>query len=324
MQTRSRQPRLAREGQGPTPRTRRNTPPRTRTLAHPRPRRDWTETNRRLIERGNIELWIDTRELDQPRGHTRGRPYADAIITAAVVISVLYHLPLRQTQGNLAHLMARLAPDAPVPSFATLCRRRRTLDWDPPRLAAGCVLAIDATGVTCYSAGEWLRDKHRDLRRASFVKLHVGVDAATGEVRSFEVTASTGRGSGDASVGPELIDAAAQRGGVSAVLADRAYDTRRCYEAADRGGGRLVTPPKDNATRGLHPHRDEHLAQIGQLGPPGWKRRVGYGQRAQVESFFGCYKRVFTGRVRARSLEGARAELAGRVAVWNMWVTRPV
>jgi hypothetical protein len=69
----------------------------------------------------------------------------------------------------------------------------------------------------------------------------------------------------------------------------------------------------------VHPHRDEHLSQIGALGPPEWKRRVGYGQRAQVEGFFSCFKRINGGRVRATTLAGQRAEVAAQLAVWNLW-----
>jgi hypothetical protein len=111
-------------------------------------------------------------------------------------------------------------------------------------MRAGTVLAIDATGIACVSRSEWMRLRTKDPRKTRFVKLHAGVDQATGEVLSFEVAPAEGRGTGDVSVGPWLIHTAGSRGGLAAVLADRAYDARSCYDAAEACGGRLVTPPK--------------------------------------------------------------------------------
>jgi hypothetical protein len=286
-------------------------------MAHKRPPRDWRAVNRRLVGRGDVELWADDRLLAIPRSGTRGRPYQDGVIRLSCVVSALFGLPLRQTQGFCSMLARRVGGAAP--HYSTICRRRRHLDWHPPAMRAGTVLVIDATGIACMSRSEWMRLRAKDPRRTRFVKLHAGVDQVTGEVLAVEVTPAEGRGTGDVSVGPRLIRQAGTRGGLAAVLADRAYDARSCYEAAEEHGGRLVTPPKDNARRGVHPHRDEHLSQIGLLGPPGWKRKVGYGQRAQVEGFFACFKRINGGRVRATTLDGQRAEIAAQVAVWNAW-----
>jgi transposase len=314
-------PKLAREGQGPRPARKRNQAPPTRRLASPRPPRDWAATNRSLVARGDIELWVDPRMLERGRLITgRGRPYHPGVIQLACVVSALLGLPLRQTEG-FCHVFARqLGLEASVvPCYSTICRRRRSLSWPDAPVRAGTVLAIDATGISSHSRSEWMRLRVKDPRKTKFVKLHAGIDQATGEVLAFEVTQAEGRGTGDVSVGPRLIRRAGSRGGLCAVLADRAYDARSCYDAAERHGGQLITPPKNNARRGTHPHRDEHLAQIGALGPPEWKRRVGYGQRAQVEGFFACFKRINGGRVRATTLDGQRAEIAAQLAVWNAW-----
>lgn len=83
-----------------------------------------------------------------------------------------------------------------------------------------------------------------------------------------------------------------------------------------------MTVPKDRARRGVHPHRDEHLDQIGRRGPPVWKQRVGYGQRSQVESVFAAVRATFSDRTRARTIDGARAELDARIWLHNQMVTR--
>lgn len=56
-----------------------------------------------------------------------------------------------------------------------------------------------------------MRLRFGDTPAARFVKLHVAVDAATGEVLAHQVTEVHGRGTGDVSVGPWLIGQAAAR-----------------------------------------------------------------------------------------------------------------
>lgn len=132
------------------------------------------------------------------------------------------------------------------------------------------------------------------------------------------VTPGDGPGTGDVSIGPRLIrEAALVNEEPAGVLADRAYDAKSCYVAAEDTGCTLYAVPKDNAARGLHHDRDVHLAQIGRIGPPRWKKRVGYGQRSQVESAFSALKRVMGDRTRARSFEGAAAEVSSRIWLYN-------
>lgn len=311
---------LTRDDNGPAPKKKRTTPPKVVLHAKPRPDRGRARVNRDLVNRGDVEFWVDPRLFNKARDTGRGLPYHDGVIILACTVGALFGLALRQTEG-FCRMFSRIHGGGRPPSYSTICRRRRSITFDPPRVRAGCVLAIDGTGITCFSPGEWIKAKHKDQRHATFVKLHVGVDQVTGEVLSWEVTSSSGRGSGDVSVGPVLIDQAARRGRVTAVLADRADDAKSCYQAAQDAGGRLITPPKKNAKRGLHPHRDDHIAQIGKLGPPGWKKAVGYGQRSQVEGFFACHKRIWGGHVRARTLDGARAETGAQIFVWNLWHT---
>jgi len=244
------------------------------------------------------------------------------MITACVVVSTLFDLPLRQTQGMCAFLARQWGGNL-VPDYTTICRRRRQLAWSPPKLRSGQVIVIDATGVTVRNPGAWMRLRFGDTPAARFLKLHVAVDAHTGEILAHQVTQAWGRGTGDVSVGPSLITRAADRSRApTCVLADRAYDAKACYQAAEQVGSRLVTPPKDKARRGVHPHRDEHLGQIGLLGPPEWKKRVGYGQRSQVESVFAAMRHTFTDHSRAKTTDGDTAELDARIWLHNQMVTR--
>lgn len=289
-------------------------------------RRDWNATDRRLRARGDLRLLVDTEWLaslsGDGRASTRGRPYDPVLIELCCALGAATGLALRQVSGLCAMLLGLAgAPQVAVPDHSSICRRRRSVAFRPPPRRAGPVtIAIDATGVTLATPGPWTKDKYGDHRRSRFVKLHAAIDVSTGEFTAAVVTDAAGEGTGDVSVGPELIDEASAGGPLAAVLADRAYDARDCYEAARRGGGVLITQPKDNARRGLHPDRDLHLAQIGGLGPPAWRERVGYGDRSHVEGAFSALKRTTGHRSRARGLEGAAAEILARVNLYNAWL----
>src|SRR5271154_2745924 len=49
-------------------------------------------------------------------------------------------------------------------------------------------LLVDSTGLTLGGAGEWLIEKHGTSRHRSWRKLHIGVDADSGEIVAVEVT----------------------------------------------------------------------------------------------------------------------------------------
>ena len=262
--------------------------------------------------------WNDLDGRGMGRGAKTGRPYPMAMIGLVVTLMSMNNLTLREAQGRIRGGLRRNGLVTREPDFSTICRRRRELNWAPPKLRRGQVIVIDATGITVRATGPWLYQRTRDHRRSRFVKLHAAVDQQTGEILHFAVTRAAGRGTGDVSVGPELIREPAKISeNPAGILADRAYDARGCYEAARDVGSALYTLPKDNARRGLHPDRDTHLDQIGRIGPPAWKKRVGYGQRSQVESAFSALKRVTGDRTRAHSFGGAVAEIFARISLYN-------
>ena len=55
------------------------------------------------------------------------RTYADIAIEAALTIRMVFHLPLRQTEGFLRCLAEMLEVDLPVPDHTTLSRRLKRL-----------------------------------------------------------------------------------------------------------------------------------------------------------------------------------------------------
>jgi IS5 family transposase len=78
---------------------------------------------------------------------------------------------------------------------------------------------VDSTGRKLGGAGEWLAEKHGTSRRRSRRKLHIGVDADSGEIVAVEVT---GREIDDAAVADVLLGQIADP--IASLTADGAYD----------------------------------------------------------------------------------------------------
>jgi hypothetical protein len=237
MKTRNSGRGLARDGYVGKPKSKRVVPPPVKKVAQARVPRDWTAQNRRLVERGDVTIWVDLSDIGARGvgvGAGSGRPYPEVAIRLCVVVMAPYHLPLPslgsgQAEGFTRMLLRGVGASLPTPDYATICRRRRGLTWEPPELRKGHSIVVDATGITVRSTGAWLRDKHRNKSKTKFVKLHAAIDCDTGEFLSTWITEADGKGSGDVSVGPRLIREAAQFcHGPPGILGDRAYDAKSC------------------------------------------------------------------------------------------------
>ncbi len=71
--------------------------------------RNWPEYEAGLQRRGDMTVWFSDVALDAWRAPSSGKPggqrtYADIAIEAALTIRMVFHLPLRQTEGFLRSL----------------------------------------------------------------------------------------------------------------------------------------------------------------------------------------------------------------------------
>ena len=88
--------------------------------------------------------------------------YSDLAIETALTLRLIFHLPLRQTEGFLTSIFGMLGLDLSAPDHTTLSRRGQHLDL-PLRRAptgAGLHLIVDSTGLwvaNYYSARNPLR-----------------------------------------------------------------------------------------------------------------------------------------------------------------------
>ena len=184
-----------------------------------------------------------------------------------------------------------------MPDHATLSRRAETLAVPCPRSSPGSGpvhLLVDSTGLKLGGPGEWLTEKHGTRQRRSWRKLHLGVDAATGQIEAVELTTN---GVDDGSqVGPLLdqVEGAA----VASFAGDGAYDSGDVYAAvAERHPeAAVIVPPRTSAvpseTAATEPtQRDRHLELIAERGRRGWQKATGYNARAKAEAAVSRYKR---------------------------------
>ena len=236
----------------------------------------------------------------------------------------VFRLPFRQTEGLIGSVIGLLGLDLAVPDHTTLCRRAETLEVPRPRPRSDgepLHLVVDSTGLRLCGPGEWLIEKHgtRTRTRRSWRKLHIGVDADTGQVVAAVLT---DRDADDgAQVGP-LLDRV--DGPVASFTGDGAYDQEGVYSgvAARHPAAAVIVPPRSNAvpsaTAETAPtQRDRHLHTIAERGRMGWQKASGYNLRARAEATIGRFKQVIGDGLRSRTDQRRATEVDVAVHALN-------
>jgi IS5 family transposase len=105
-------------------------------------------------------------------------------------------------------------------------------------------LLVDSTGLKLGGAGEWLIERHGTSRRRSWRKLHIGVDADSGEIVAIEVTRKE---IDDAAMADALLGQIADP--IACVIADGLYDQDQVSQAmAERHpDAAVIVPPRAGA-----------------------------------------------------------------------------
>ncbi len=143
----------------------------------------WPAYDRALVQRGDITLWLAPEVIatwEAVGVGTRGGQlqYSNLAIETALTLRLLFHLPLRQTEGFLTSIFWMLDLDLSAPDHTTLSRRGQHLDPTLRRAPAGAGthLIVDSTGLSIVGEGEWAAAKHGGRGRRGWKKLHLGVD----------------------------------------------------------------------------------------------------------------------------------------------------
>ena len=285
---------------------------------------NWSDYNQSLKNRGNLSFWIDpeTEWYAKPNGKPgRNHKFTDAAIQTCLTIKVLLNLPLRQTQGFIESIIHLAKLDWEVPNYSTLSRRQKDLSVCIPYQSSpqGMCLLIDSTGIKITGEGEWHTKKHGKSKRRQWRKVHIGIDADTGQVRAVGVTTND---IGDPNMLPDLLKQIPDSQDIEQVIADGAYDTKDCHhKIADRHADPII-PPRSNAViweDAKHQgdrNRNEAVAYCAYLGRKLWKQTTGYHKRSLVET--AMYRLKGLGeRLMARDFARQVAEVHLRVAVLN-------
>jgi hypothetical protein len=295
----------------------------------PKPRyrvTNWAEYDAALKRRGSLTVWFTDEVVQawraEPRTTPGGQPHYSALaITTALTMGMVFGLALRQTEGLIGSIIGLLGLDLAVPDHSTLSRRARTLEVPPLRRAGTgpLHLLVDSTGLKLGGAGEWLAEKHGTSRRRSWRKLHIGVDADSGEIVAVEVTR---RDIDDAAMTGGLLDQIADP--VASFIADGSYDQDQVSQAvAERHpDAAVIVPPRAGAVASASAEtaptqRDHHLGMIVKRGRMAWQKASGYNLRAKVEATIGRYKRVIGDALRSRTDQTEATEVAVAAAALN-------
>src|SRR6202034_991424 len=212
---------------------------------------NWAEYDASLRQRGSLTIWFTDEAIEAWRAEPRTTPggqrhYSTLAISTALTMGLVFGLALRQTEGLIGSVIGLLGLDLAVPDHSTLSRRAKTLEVPPlRRTGSGALhLLVDSTGLKLGGAGEWLVEKHGTSRRRSWRKLHIGVDADSGEIVAVEVT---GKDIDDAAMVDALLGQIADPS--ASFTADGDYDQNRVGQAVtDRDpNAAVIVPPRAGA-----------------------------------------------------------------------------
>jgi hypothetical protein len=191
------------------------------------------------------------------------------------------------------------------PDFSCLSQRLGKLNIKVPRYKNTALpedgvhaIAIDSTGLKRFGRGEWHQEKYELSSKASWRKLHVGVN----QNHYFEACVLTGRFSHD----DQQVDALL--GKIDAPIdhfsADGAYDETPVYHAVVNHSPAvgIVIPPKANAVLNdkAAPQRNSNIIEIAAHGRMTWQKNRQYGRRNLSELGVQRYQRILGDAMHAR------------------------
>jgi hypothetical protein len=251
---------------------------------------NWPAYEAGLRQRGSLTVWFTDEAVAAwtaaPRTTRGGQPsYSPLAILTALTLRAVFRLAYRQAEGLIASIISLLGLTLRVPDHTTLSRRAATLVVPRPRLnsegARPLHLLVDSTGLKLCGAGEWLVEKHGTRTRRSWRKLHLGVDAGTGQIVA---AALTNKEVDDASQISPLLDQVT--GPLASVTADGAYDQDGAYAdvAARYPDAAVIVPPRRTAVLSdqaatAPTRRDRHLQCIAETSRTAWQKASGYNSQ---------------------------------------------
>jgi hypothetical protein len=272
------------------------TEPHKRPYRHPQYKtayrvKNWREYEESLRDRGDITLWISPEAISAWRAPMNGKRgaqpiYADIAIETALALRLLFHLPLRQTEGFLGSVLSLMDLTLPCSDQTTLSRRHATVVISRQvdlALPGPIDLIVDSTGLKICGQGEWHSQKHGAKRTRRWKKLHIGVNVH-GRIVASTVTESHEQDPFQVPALLAQVDSAIDR-----FIGDGIFDQAPVYSAVAHhsSGARVVIPPRKDAVlsvmaRTSPTQRDQHVLTIESEGRSAWKRTSEYYAQSQA------------------------------------------
>lgn len=250
--------------------------------------------------------------------------YSDLAIETTLTLGLVFGLPLRQTEGFVASLFKLMNVKLTVPDHTTLSRRcgysRRDMQQAVSRRSSDRPLhvVVDSTGLKIYGAGQWLEEKHGVKARRQWRKLHLAIDADSGDVIAEVLT---DQNTSDVSQLETLLDQIATP--IDQFTADGAYDGQSTYDKIRQhsASAKIVIPPRPQSiTIDIHgppTQREAHVNSIAKDGRMRWQTDNAYGKRSLAETTMSRYKQNGGHRLIARSFTNQQAEASRRCSIIN-------
>ena len=233
-----------------------------------------------------------------------------------LILSYVYNLPLRQTEGFISSLLLLHGQQLSVPDYTTICRRKKSINvskklrkWNRKD---NIVFAIDGSGLKCCGEKEWMQTQHRMTRRRKFIKIHTGINVST---RHILYNKSTKSKVSDISVLSEAIESVG--GNFDTLLADGGYDSKPSYRITNQTTN-VIIPPRSNAVKDDQTHqRNQAIDYINEHSKSRWKREFNYHQRGIVENTFSRWKTVFGENIRSKNDQAQQVEVTLKSFILN-------
>jgi len=233
-----------------------------------------------------------------------------------------YRTFVSQLNSN-PYLLQRLGLKRP-PSYSILQQALKKLDTQllhrmyrllarkrpPPRN-----MAVDSTGFSHSTGGEWMSLRFRKTLKRCFTALNAAVDTDTLMVHAVRVRARPG---GDAKELISLLKQVVHRF-LEDVYGDKAYISRKNVQFIHDLGAYPAIEPKKRLrawSRGYRGYKE--LIREYQRDPEVWKKKHNYGKRSLVETVFGMMKVRFGGGLSSRRYKEHRRELLIKVVLHNI------
>jgi hypothetical protein len=205
--------------------------------------RNWKDYNQSLINRGSLTFWFEESAIQKWYSDERtgdpGRPdiYSNAAIRCGLTIKAVFRVTLRALQGFIRSIFKLIGLSLKCPHYSVFSRRGKGLHIPHRKLlkpGEKLNVIFDSTGVKVFGEGEWKVRSHGYGKRRTWRKVHVGMDADTGQI----IVGAMSEGHLKDEI-PMLYMMDALEGiPLGDVIGDGAYDTVDCREIIhDMGGG---------------------------------------------------------------------------------------